>query len=339
MINSIKSVLSYSLRTSGVKANVDGVNTTILFKNDNIVISETPLALGNLITVNNNKYIITETDTPLAQSTYHKAKIETVDKVIINGTTTYSHVTFDKALEVTMSAFTVEKNKYKFIIPSMTVAVNDKITYKNDLYTIDYIDNTLDGIKVLYATFSGVKDEYSITLINNYTSIKVNDTYQIEYKCTKNGADVTNPIVSFKSNDDSIVTVSNDGVITGISEGETTILCTYEDSIAIFSIVVEQVVTLTPIKIVTENNKEEVKKGKTLLAYVYVDDGVQGSTITPTGRTFTFTLDDYSLAEIVSTTDTSCEIRGLVADEYCELIATDNADNSITASFYFYVTR
>ena len=70
---------------------------------------------------------------------------------------------------------------------------------------------------------------YVLNSDDSNIDLEVNKTYQLNYYFGDKGATIVNaPTVTFRSSDDSIVSVSSDGVLTAKKAGTATIYATYD---------------------------------------------------------------------------------------------------------------
>ena len=93
---------------------------------------------------------------------------------------------------------------------------------------------------------SFLQDEANVTsdgLVVNPKNVTVEVGAEDTIEATVNGEHVD---ADFKSNDESIATVNNDGTVTGVSEGTTTITVTYGDKTATVNVTVKPVSTDDP---------------------------------------------------------------------------------------------
>lgn len=95
-----------------------------------------------------------------------------------------------------------------------------------------------------------LENVYNITL-NEIGTLEVGATSQLNYTCTCNDLVIENPLVTFISSDESVATVDENGLVTGISKGNVLITATYEDVAATISVSIEE--NLTPSYTITTN--------------------------------------------------------------------------------------
>jgi len=123
--------------------------------------------------------------------------------------------------------------KQRFIVNNRAYIVSyvDNYTYvKNGVGFIalalenDQINPILDNLTLGIANYYNSQQSFSI-VINNGTSasIGVNETLQLNVSVYDNGALVSNPIITYSTNNLAIATVSASGLVTGIALGNCTI--------------------------------------------------------------------------------------------------------------------
>lgn len=330
----IKSVYDYAIKT-GTKVKIDNVDTTAIIKNGSTLISATPFNLGSLVQVNNVKYLVTDIEKQFRQSIYSKGTIEETQKIKVNNNTIYGTVKFGADITDDLGNVNIVADKYIFTIPYANVNINDTIIYNNMEFKVENIDYSKINIIVIYASYKNKTNNYTIELNNNAVTLKATETYKIENVCKDNNVIVTNPTIIYSSSDTDIATVNQSGIVTAIKEGSCIISCNYNGAIATLTVTVNQNITLTPIKIVGEEN---INVGETETYTICVDDGDEFSAIpTATGRTFKFILEDSEdTGEIISTTYNTVTIKALKKDGLIVLNVTDNADDSINSSKILY---
>ncbi len=77
---------------------------------------------------------------------------------------------------------------------------------------------------------------YTITLSESKVMVEEFSTYQLSATVKDGETVLTDKILTWASNDTTIATVSADGLIKGVSEGETTITCSLEDKTAVCNV-------------------------------------------------------------------------------------------------------
>ena len=338
MINPIDSTYKHALAQDGIIGKIDNIIATFIIK-DKTILSATSFNLGSLIDIGVDKYIVTSIEKQFSQSVYNKGTIELVHTIKVGSINTYAIVNYVNGVSTGTNQIQWVQDKYAFTVPYINAKVNDVITFKNMQYKINSVDYSKESILTLYADYQGISNTYTISLSETTKTVQANSTYQVVASCKENGTIVTSPTIQYVSNNIAIATVSPTGLVTGVAEGDTSITCTYNGVVATLSLTVSAVATSTPIKIIGATESEYVKKGVPEVFTVYVDDGDTSSRILPSGRTFSFVLDEDTLAEgnatITNYTDTTCTVN-IINAKMIQLIATDNADSTKTSTITFY---
>lgn len=90
--------------------------------------------------------------------------------------------------------------------------------------------------KIATMTINVIADVYSIDLSSNSASIFVDETYQINSVCKKNNVVVSNPVVTYVSDNTSIANVDSNGLISAVGQGSCNIVCSYGNVTATFNL-------------------------------------------------------------------------------------------------------
>lgn len=339
MNNTLDNTYKMALRLNGLQGQIEGKDSTFLVKEIEdgykTLISQTPFNQGSLITIDSKTFMVTTFKDRLGLTPYYKGIMKSVYPCKVNDKTYYTipkmetnRVVFD-----TMISYAVDE--YSFVFPSTTIIrVDNIIWFKDSNYKVTAIDRTKSGIITVYARFEEYKPviKYGITLIQSGTSIKEGETYQITSICTKDGIEVTSPTITYTVADSLIANISIDGLIAALKEGTTIITCTYEGVSVDFTLVVSKVEIV---------KKEFVIKGAANIKLNATQTfTVEHKDSTPIGnRSFEWASDYPEGAEIVSSTNTSCIVKGLIKDEMAILSATDKADKTQVATLNIYVER
>lgn len=142
--------------------------------------------------------------------------------------------------------FIYVKDAYKFIMLEKPT-VFEYIQWKNGLYQITSIDNTVDGIYKCICSYVGevTSNTYKIKVTPSDTgNITINNTVQLSVKLYENDveiADISNYTFTYESTNKDIATVDNTGLVTAIGVGSTTITVSldgYENVTDIYTITV-----------------------------------------------------------------------------------------------------
>ena len=110
-------------------------------------------------------------------------------------------------------------------VASVSSGVLKAIKEGQAIITVSYRGQVFDNIIINVSKKTISVTDVSLTATS--TELNVNGTLQLDYKVYP--TDATNPIVVFKSSDESIATVSNTGLVTGKKSGNVTITITTLD--------------------------------------------------------------------------------------------------------------
>ena len=152
-----------------------------------------------------------------------------------------------------------------------------------------YIQTNAAPVNPVYPT--------SISLTSGSNSISIGATTQLTIGYTPNDTNVKN--VTYTSSNDSVATVSNTGIVTGVTQGSVTITATAQAASGTVS--ASTTITVTPIAVTSvslSSNSETIKVGKTVTLI---------PTISPsnaTNKNVTWTSSDTSIATVSSGTVT-----------------------------------
>lgn len=157
-----------------------------------------------------------------------------------------------------------------------TITIDRRFIINNKAWKVIYVDDiSYDGLIQLTLQQDtlnnndnlalGVADyilhNYALTILNGDLLLNVDNTIQLNCELTDNGVIVSNPTLTYESNDEEICTVSSSGLVTGITVGTTTIEVSYGETNAIINIQVqeEQVADNYTLQIVGETS---IKQGQ-----------------------------------------------------------------------------
>ncbi|MBD7909726.1 Ig-like domain-containing protein [Clostridium cibarium] len=138
---------------------------------------------------------------------------------------------------------------------------------------------------------------YAISITNKPTSLNTGTTYSLIASCTLNGEVVSNPTITYSSDNPSVATVSNSGVITGVMSGNVNIKATYEGASTSFSLVIEAV-SLPTYTIESDSGAFAVGRMRTR---IFTAHRLLGST-EDTSATFTFSFTSPNASITVNAT-------------------------------------
>ena len=207
-----------------------------------------------------------------------------------------------------------------------TIDVSGKVTgVKAGTTTIQVI--TTDGAKTASCTVTVTASNVAVTgvsLDDASKTLTVEKGKTVTLKPTVEPADASDKTVTFKSSDDKVVTVSAEGVVTGIAEGTATITVTTKDG----NKTVTSEVTVVPAKIavtgitINDDSKEiTLEEGET---------AVLGVTITPedaTDQSIEWTSSDEKVASV----DATGKVKALKTGETTITAKTKDGGKTATA--------
>jgi hypothetical protein len=191
---------------------------------------------------------------------------------------------------------------------------------KNNIYKLSKIQSLIqEGL--LYFTMTkdqeGANDNLELNLadyvVNNYVltilngdiaSLNISEELQLSVQVINNGASVENPIITYSSDNETVATVDNNGLITCHAIGQAVITATYNG--------VSDTITINGIEVVTDNYSIEyispisqiyTGQSKTLNIKV-LNNGTEVF-----DKTVTWSVSDITLATITGSTNTTCTIK------------------------------
>ncbi|WP_160359540.1 Ig-like domain-containing protein [Clostridium chromiireducens] len=108
-----------------------------------------------------------------------------------------------------------------------TVNANGYITVQNITGSATITVNYHNIIATVTVNASEKPHVYNITLPENNSSAYVGDTYQLNPTCRLDGEVVSNPVISYSSDNTAVASVNGFGLITLLSQGNCNIICSY----------------------------------------------------------------------------------------------------------------
>ena len=162
---------------------------------------------------------------------------------------------------------------------------------------------------------------YEITILNNDIELQAGSNLQLRVNITKNG-DIINLPVVYKSSDETIATVSNTGLVTGVEDGDCSISVELEDNSNV-SDAISATIKNTPINNTIEDivGDENIPTGVSRVYQIYkYIDGVQQP------DTYTFSINN-NLGTLTNITGNSVKIKA--GKNTGSIILT--AQNNVTA--------
>lgn len=285
------------------------------------------------MTLNNNKTIynvikksINDYGKPIGIDTIGESAIPTTFKALVKY----------KKQAVQSSDYIIQlKDQYQFTMLN-NVKINDYIYWNNAYYKVTSIDSTTDGVYKAYADFSKVVSQDNYTIQANDISLEKGNTTQLTPVCMKNEVQVSDAICNYSIGDSSIATCSDNGLVTTINEGNTTISISWEGITKTINITVISGATFKEFKFNYEE-ESEFEQGKTHTIKVVNEDGtdVDGN------RIFNISIDtdsiDLGIVDNITTTNNSItfNLPSQRTTEYFSVSAYDVnfKDNILTKEF------
>lgn len=244
--------------------------------------------------------------------------------------------------------FTLPDNKFRIILPSTPatkqLTIDKRFIFNDSVWITTFVDKMTDGLITLtvQSTESNANDDfeneiadniqvtYSIEILNNDVNLTVGDTFQLNIKAYANSVEVSNPIVTYISSDETIATVDENGLINCIAEGNCVVTVNYQDVSDSININVQSVVVDNYSINISGNNSISI--GSTEIYNVSIlNNGVEVE------ESVTFSLSN-ELCSIQSQDGNSCTIKAGNNTGTIDLIATLDSDNSVVNSKTISIT-
>jgi len=307
------------------KGIMSNINSSINFRFDNVkqMITNASIRRGDIITVFWKNY---NTEKWLALSDNLKNRYT---KVIIQRCNYDIKFNFKGTIKefpciVNSKIFDIETNRYvsipagKIVVTmqsnadSENIKINDRFIKMKNAWKVTGIDRTKNGLLVLFCDLDGitVSDDleneianagdyiYTLEITNGETAnIQEASTLQLNVVVKLNGNPVDNKTVTFSSNNPSIASVDENGLITAISAGECIITASLTDNPNVYDTISITVTALPQHNYaVTISGSTSIVKTKTAtytavftdnavpiseesFFYITADDGVSTTTL------------------------------------------------------------
>ncbi|MBU3215866.1 hypothetical protein LL033_11960 [Clostridium estertheticum] len=268
-----------------------------------------------------------------------------IPTIVFNGTINVTNGTYFDTLDNTITC-EVGASKINEITPIMSVTKPFRFILNHQYWKVQGAEgstNFVNGqgtifIKLISANDGSSVDDkvnqvaynetvpivttnYEYTLTSDKKDISLENTrnYQTNIVCTRDNLIQSNPVLSIVVGDSSICTMSSDGEITGLSVGSTVIVITYYDKSITLNVTISAKVEIYTL---TGNSSMNDSIQNT---YKIIDESGVDSTLD-----YTFTISDESLAQIVSTTNSSVILVGKNIEGNIVLTVT----NKLTGQVY-----
>lgn len=210
---------------------------------------------------------------------------------------------------------------WKIIGINKTVEGLIKFTCQSDYFT-DY-DDKVNEIAYSSAPITPPVETHIYELTVNPTTISIieDDTIQVNATVTDNGNTIENPTIIYSTSNADIATISSDGLITGIAEGNCTITVNYRDLTKTITAVVSKatpihnyVLSVTPLSVTMDID------ATTQITASVTDNGVNGE-----NAVFNYSSDNNSLITI-----DNIGLITAVAEGACNITVSFVGEDNIT---------
>ncbi len=186
----------------------------------------------------------------------------------------------------------------------------------------------------------GGAPNYTITISESNVMVEEYSTYKLSATVKDGTTVITDKTLTWASNDTTIATVSADGLVTGVSEGETTITCSLDDKTAVCN------VSVGKYEIKLELSRTDVQmsyeKGYTFDLTATATKNGENINVTPTWSTSNDKVATVENGKVTITGEGECFItaktvdsNGFYVSARCKLVVgserTDADKNDVTA--------
>lgn len=333
--------ITYLLQTLGKTISINGTDALaivqIITKSslDFLkIITKSSIKRGDIITYNNNSYLVTTEVTNKKYDCIYKCEArhmpDTIKFKFGDNVKVFPCFCDAKVFDITTGKyFNTESGQMDITMQSngdtSQIAIQQRFIKFGDVWEITGKNATEHGLLCLsckVSTFNSNDDivneiaananNYVLSVSPTSASIEVGKTAQINASVTNNGTVVNSPSFTYSSSDTSIATVNSTGLVTGIKAGSATIAVSFNgaDSKTLTKTIATTVSVPQPTKL------NLAVKGSTTLTinstntYNLVN---KDTNLAPVGN-FTWSLThNPTYASITSQTNTSCVIKGLTA--------------------------
>lgn len=354
----ISADLDYLINQVGKQVKINGKDTKAIISDfDKLnqkykIISKTELQTGDIVEVDNTKYIIISDIgfkdfyyKAIMQKVNHSAKFNFSGQIKV----------FDAIIETKVFDTTTERyfelvdNEILIILQHNSdtekIQLGQRIIKFNQVWKVKSINLTQKGLVILTMESDLInsnddlineiadrwlyEQKYTITILNKQTSMYVGDIIQLQVQVKDSNNNIVSKQLQFTSSDSNIATI-NEGLITAVRVGTTTITVALVDDTTIkdtFTLEVKQQqeqhsysATLTGSDTITKNLT------RTYTAKLY-DFGVE-----VTGAQFNFSISDTTNAQITSTTNNTVTVKAINSGYTIVITATWTGDSNVKAT-------
>ena len=208
----------------------------------------------------------------------------------------------------------------------------------NSIITVTYID--VDG-NIYYNTITIAVESahnYVFTVSPTSISVDINAMSQLTPTVTDKGIAVSSPIVTYSSDNTSMATVSDTGLVTGVGEGTNTIYANYvgEDG-ANYTVTIPMTITVPIPDHIYDFTVNPTSVSGDVGDISYINPIVYDKGEYVSNATFTFSSDNEAIATVVGDVDYGNSITGN-AEGTCNVTVTYIGLDSVTYTFVVPVT-
>lgn len=235
-------------------------------------------------------------------------------------------VKYKKQLLESTNYYMILKDEFEFILLDK-VEIDDYLVWNNAKYRVVSIDNTIPNLYKCYGQFKTIMSTDEYTIQCDDISIDMGSSIQLLPVCMKNGAQESNPTITYISGNSSIATCSDNGLVEGVSSGSTTITLEWQGVTKTINVIVGVTATYT-----ISGNTKLIKDKQT--TYTISPD-------LPTDN-YSWELDEMSveveLAEIVNSNQSQCILTTTCGDGETVTLSA-KANGVVVASIDLTCTR
>jgi len=228
--------------------------------------------------------------------------------------------------------FVLGKRVYKVDeVDDYSQIINNKGLISLVLELTQKIDD--DNIELGIANYYSRQHTYLVDILNGSSAQNVNDVITLNIVCTDNTVQVTSPILSYVSSNPLIATVNN-GIITCISEGVSTITVAYNGVSASINITVQSAVIADNYTVsITGNSTVKLGANLTLTSTVF-NNGVADASKSVVWNISNQDLSSNIYVSVVSQTVSSITLKTTSNSNYINKYITIRASKSDDVSIY-----